>query len=213
METYSFVRRLIRDVSRMKKPSERRFTYEMNVIYTFHHLTVLTQGYCERTKQICFRLPASNGILSQESALGCHANRINQWIDTRAWCSLLNIEQYVHELSYQWFEYHQYSERTKVHTVWLEFLNKPLVDHREFVIFGDIFDDLIRKEEIVNYTKWASRYCVSVWFHLLVNVQSFFHKNLVMIHNSKGGFHICYCGDDMLVPVDQDSLSKNEHRT
>lgn len=34
-----------------------------------------------------------------------------------------------------------------------------------------------------------------------------------MIHKTKEEFHKCYYEDDMLVPIDQDSLSKNENKT
>lgn len=34
-----------------------------------------------------------------------------------------------------------------------------------------------------------------------------------MIHKTKEEFHKCCYEDDMLVPIDQDSLSKNENKT
>jgi len=47
-------------------------------------------------------------------------------------------------------------------------------------------------------------YYVVVFVLLMVNVQSFFHKNLVMIHKMQEEFHIDYYEDDKLDQVNQD---------
>ena len=81
---------------------------------------VIAQDSCERTnKQLLTAvvvdvfLLALNGILWPEQWRLSRACQIPEWIDTRAWCSPPNIEQYEHERDCQSCEYHRESERVK----------------------------------------------------------------------------------------------------
>ena len=71
-----------------------------------------------------------------------------------------------------------------------------------FSIYDDIFDELKEKqyEEVqikptMIHREWA-------WFHLLEDVQSFFHRNLVRIHRMQGGVRRDYCVVDRHVLAD-----------